>query len=254
LYARLNRKCTQKIVTCILCQAVTSKAYTESDSFCLPIDNCRKTVIHEFIKDLENYNRHFHESERSKIRNTVIPFFHRFLHNKVSSNVTEKTLLSLKKSTTTFCKNNPDILFTRADKGNVTVALKRDIYISSLEELLNDNNTYVIVKKNPIANIEKKLNSMIKKWFQLEFISKQSYFSMHSTDSILPKAYGLSKIHKENYPFRIIVSSINTALYPLASFLHKIIHTSYLRITDMLKIVLNCIIPFQVNHFKILIP
>jgi len=95
-----------------------------------------------------------------------------------------------------------------------------------MEELLKDNNTYKIVKKNPIVNIEKKLNSVIKKWFQLEFISKQSYFYMHLTDSILPKAYGLPKIHKENYPFRIIVSLINTALYPLASFLHKIIHTS----------------------------
>jgi len=95
-----------------------------------------------------------------------------------------------------------------------------------MEELLNDKNTYEIVKKNPIVNIERKLNSMIKKWFQLEFISKQSYFFMHSTDSILPKAYDLPKIHKENYPFRIIVSSKNTALYPLASFLHRIIHTS----------------------------
>lgn len=40
---------------------------------------------------------------------------------------------------------------------------------------------------------------------------------------MLPKAYGLSKIQKVNIPFRIIVSSINTALYPLATFLHKTI-------------------------------
>jgi len=195
-------------------------------NFCLPTDNCKKMAIHEFIKHLESYNRYFNESERTKIRNTVIPFFHRFIHNKVSSNVTEKTLLLLKKLTTSFCKNNPNIIFTRADKGNITVALKKDTYISKMEELLNDKNTYEIVRKNPIVNTEKKLNSMIKKWFQLNFISKQSYFSMHSTDSTLPKAYGLPKIHKINYPFRIIVSSINTALYPLASFLHKIIQIS----------------------------
>jgi len=29
----------------------------------------------------------------------------------------------LKKLTTTFCKNNSNILFTRADKGNVTIDL-----------------------------------------------------------------------------------------------------------------------------------
>jgi len=195
-------------------------------NFCLPTDNRKKTAVHEFIKHLESFNRYFNDNERTKIRNTVIPFFHRFIHNKVSSNVTEKTLLFLMKLTTSFCKNNPDIIFTRADKGNVTVALKKDTYINRIEELLNDKNTYEIVKKNPIVNTERKLNSMIKKWFQLNFISKQSYFSMHSTDSTLPKAYGLPKIHKTNYPFRIIVSSINTALYPLASFLHRIIQIS----------------------------
>jgi len=36
----------------------------------------------------------------------------------------------------------------------------------------------------------------------------------------------LLKIHKENYPFGIIVSLINTTLYPLASFLQKIISNS----------------------------
>jgi len=107
-------------------------------NFCLPTNNRKKMAIHKFIKDLESYNRYFNESERTKIRNTVIPFFHRFIHNKVSSNVTEKTLLFLKKLTTSFCKNNPNIIFTRADKGNVTVALKKDIYINKIEELLND--------------------------------------------------------------------------------------------------------------------
>jgi len=57
------------------------------------------------------------------------------------------------------------------------------------------------------------------------YISKQQSYKLHSSDSLLPKAYsksGLPKIHKENTPLRIIVSSINTALYSFASFLHKI--------------------------------
>jgi len=58
------------------------------------------------------------------------------------------------------------------------------------------------------------------------FISKQTYFSLFSSDSILPKAYGLPKIHKKSFPYRIIVSSINTALYPIASYIQKIISIS----------------------------
>lgn len=47
-----------------------------------------------------------------------------------------------------------------------------------------------------------------------------------STDGILPRAYGLPKIHKPGNPLRIIVSSINSPLYKLACFLHNIIKDS----------------------------
>jgi len=92
--------------------------------------------------------------------------------------------------------------------------------------MLQDNNTYITVKKNPMVSIEKNFNDFLKKWFQKGFITKYTYFSLASSDSTLPKAYGFPKIHKKNYPFRIIVSSINTALYLLASFLQRIISNS----------------------------
>jgi len=49
---------------------------------------------------------------------------------------------------------------------------------------------------------------------------------LRSSDSLLPKAYGLPKLHKDNVPLRLIVSSINTSLYPIAKFLNKIISSS----------------------------
>jgi len=205
-------------------------------NFSLPVDrSTKKNIIHEFIKDIENHNRYITETEKSKIRNTTIPFFHRLIHKKVSENKIDKTLISLKNSTLRFCKNNPNIMFTRADKGNVTVAINREEYINKIELMLQDENTYVTVKKNPMKNIEKNLNSTIKKWFQKDFISKRTYFSLFSSDSTLPKAYGLPKIHKKDYPFRIIVSSINTALYPLASYLQKIISNSLIHDNKQVK-------------------
>ena len=42
----------------------------------------------------------------------------------------------------------------------------------------------------------------------------------------MPRAYGLPKIHKVGCPFRIIVSSINSPLYNLSKFFHKIIYKS----------------------------
>ena len=49
---------------------------------------------------------------------------------------------------------------------------------------------------------------------------------MRTTDGIIPRAYGLTKIHKQNYPLRIIVSSLNSPLYNLSLFLHNIITDS----------------------------
>ena len=52
-------------------------------------------------------------------------------------------------------------------------------------------------------------------------------FHLRSSDASLPK--DLPKIHKKNVPFRIIMSSINTALYLLAKFLKSIISKNILK-------------------------
>jgi len=115
------------------------------------------------------------------------------------------------------------VIFTRADKGNTTVALNKDVYIKNIEELLSDRNTYIVEKKNSALSIERKVNSLLKNWLQKDYISKKTYFSLHSSDSILPKVYRLPKIHKVNVPFKIIISSVNSTLYSLAAFIHNII-------------------------------
>jgi len=186
----------------------------------------KKVAIHEFIKDLES-NVVLHKSNKQTlIRNIAIPQLHKYLKNTPHMNPSDDRLTHLLNVTKHFCHNNRNIIFTRADKGNITVAMDQTFYFSKVEELLKDVSTYTVVKKNPIKSIENNLNNMLKKWLQNDYISKQQYFKLHSSDSILPKAYGLPKIHKNNTPFRIIVSSINTALYSIASFLQDIISNS----------------------------
>lgn len=43
------------------------------------------------------------------------------------------------------------------------------------------------------------------------------------SDGVLPRAYGFPKIHKRDCPLRIIVSSINSPLHPLATYLHNLL-------------------------------
>jgi len=196
------------------------------EKFTLPMPSNKKFVIHEFIKDIESNMATHKVSNQFLVRNTSIPQFHKFLKNTPPKNIINENLLHMLHTTQQFCRYNHNIMFTRADKGNITVALDKEHYIKKINESLEDVNTYSIVQKNPIKSIEKDLNNLLKIWLQKGYISKQQFFKLRSSDSLLPKAYGLPKIHKKNTPFRIIVSSLNTALYHLASFLHRIISES----------------------------
>lgn len=83
------------------------------------------------------------------------PQLHRFLHNKTPKNTFDEQLLTLSKSKSQFCRNNPNIIFTRADKGNVTVTVDKFTYLHKMEEILSDQTTYSIIKKNPSLSLEK---------------------------------------------------------------------------------------------------
>jgi len=74
-----------------------------------------------------------------------------------------------------------------------------------------------------IIDFEKK--KTLKNGYKREYNTKKNFFCY--TRDCLPKAYGLPKIYKQNTPFRIIVSSINTTLYPIAKFLRGIILDSF---------------------------
>ena len=73
------------------------------------------------------------------------------------------------------------------------------------------------------------------RWKNREYISPATHRYLSCSDGILPRAYGLPKIHKPNNPLRIIVSSINSPFYSLAVFLHNILHKSLPRAQSSIK-------------------
>jgi len=72
----------------------------------------------------------------------VIPYLHKFLHKKITKNKIEETLIYSHRLTQSFCKNNSNIIFARADKENITVAMNKSHYIKKIEEVLNDKMIY----------------------------------------------------------------------------------------------------------------
>jgi len=108
----------------------------------------------------------------------------------------------------------------------MTVILNKDDYNRKMLTLLNDSNTYELTNKNPVQKITENLRSPLIRWKNKGFIDEYTYKNLLVTDGLISRAYGLPKIHKEGHPLKIIVSSINSTLHPLALFLHNILKNS----------------------------
>jgi len=89
--------------------------------------------------------------------------------------------------------------------------------------MLQDQETYTLIKKNPINKITNSARTLLTRWKKSGYITEDTYKKLYCSDGILPRAYGLPKIHKPDKSYRIIVSSIDSPLYSLANFLQDII-------------------------------
>ena len=89
--------------------------------------------------------------------------------------------------------------------------------------LLNDSATYKIVTKNPNLAFKKKLNSFIWRLYEGKKIRFDLNKLLRSCDSVLPRIYGLPKIHKPNVPLRLIVSFVGSVTHNLSKFLKNVL-------------------------------
>jgi len=90
--------------------------------------------VHEFIKDIERNTKRINIHKQIKIRNIATSQIHKFFFTKTQNNLTDKKISYMLKSTREFVHNNPEIIFTRADKGNATVVLNKNTYIQKMVE------------------------------------------------------------------------------------------------------------------------
>ncbi|XP_071649570.1 uncharacterized protein [Temnothorax longispinosus] len=205
------------------------------DNFSLPYHNKQK-ILFEFIKSIENNIKTLPIATQTFIRNRSIPIINDLnSDSNFSPSQSDKIIYGMLSLTKDFLLNNPDVILTRADKGNITVAMDFPDYKNKMELLLSDTNTYTLVKKDPILSLTRNTRTLLTRWKNSKYISSSTYKFLYCSDGVLPRAYGLPKIHKLNYPLRIIVSSIDGPLHNLARFLHNIISSSIPKANSHIK-------------------
>ena len=122
-------------------------------------------------------------------------------------------------------KEDKDIVILKADKGNCTVIMDRPDYDRKINALLNDNDIYskLVTKRNPINNITKDVNGFVYQLLLDNKIKPDKYYWLHCSKAVMPRFYGLPKIHKVNVPLRPIMSFVNSTTYNISKFLSIII-------------------------------
>lgn len=121
-----------------------------------------------------------------------------------------------------------ECVYVKADKGNAVVILTNDEYEERMQQLIR-NSDFTQLKKSPLDEISKLVRSELQRLQELGVIDYKTRYRLQNTlqiNSVLPRLYGLPKIHKTGNKMRPIVSNINAPTYNLANWLvsefHKI--------------------------------
>ena len=126
-----------------------------------------------------------------------------------------------------FLRDNPEILITNADKGNVTVVMSRDEYRTKSYELLDDESVYEEISTDPTSRVERKHNLLVDRLVKENHLTAENGKKFRNYNSIAPKYYGLPKVHKLACPLRPIISSTMSPTRPLATFLAGILREAF---------------------------
>ena len=137
---------------------------------------------------------------------------------KPTNNITKQEIQALAE----LRKDQSRVILT-ADKGVAIVIMDKENYQEKAKALLEDQGTYKALKTDPTGRLKSKMINLLKKIKSEGGIDDILYKKLYPTGAVIPKFYGLPKIHKDGIPLRPIVSSRGSISYEVAKELARIL-------------------------------
>ena len=119
-------------------------------------------------------------------------------------------------------KKDQDRVILTADIGVAMVVLDKEDYINKAWGLLSQP-AYKEIPKDPTNKIKAQLITKLRRIKKDSNLDEGTYKAMYHTGCVLPKFYGLPKIHKTGNPLRLIVSSRGSVTYGVSKVLSKVL-------------------------------
>ncbi|XP_050502963.1 uncharacterized protein LOC126882192 [Diabrotica virgifera virgifera] len=126
-----------------------------------------------------------------------------------------------------FLKSNPDLVVTKADKGNVTVILDKTQYLELCSSLIDNDGSYKPISSDPTPTLQRKCNALISSLAVSKQIDNNTKKKLTTYNGTIAKFYALPKIHKPILSVRPIVASIGTPTEYISAFVTDILTKAY---------------------------
>ena len=135
-----------------------------------------------------SYQRGLSESAKDNIRSRIASTIQSA--SLPGSNLTKDERQALKR-----LKTDENIVILPADKGPLTVVVDKTDYYDKMDALVNDKQTYEVLKRDPTPALKRKLNSKLLDLKKTDAIDIRRYNRLRCRVPHPPKLYGLPKLH-----------------------------------------------------------
>jgi len=198
-------------------------------NFSVPSSKLDNSTTINLIADLESIvdSCDTPDNHKSALRNAFNNELSKYKYSKPirSLNVVEKQILKDKADFDKWIKEyKDDLIITKTDKTKQTIILNKADYDDKLNDILNDKNSFKVVRKNPIDEINAKVKTLINKLLKDNWIDKKTFNYLCNNNPYCPRMYGLPKAHKVDTPLRPIVNSYDAPWYNLSKFLNPFLN------------------------------
>ncbi|XP_062703811.1 uncharacterized protein LOC134286243 [Aedes albopictus] len=139
----------------------------------------------------------------------------------------DKLLRQAETETRNFLKDHPELYVLKADKGNKTVVMLKQDYVTRMEQMLSDTHTYERTQYDPTSGLQTKNNDIVRRLERLGLLDRTTAMKLRTYKAVCPKIYGQPKTHKSGLPLRPVVPCMTSPSYELSKFIATILQKSF---------------------------
>ena len=144
-----------------------------------------------------------------------------YSRSKSRANVTPAEMTALRK-----LRRNRHIVIKRSDKGGAICILNSQDYLTKINDMLLEVNTYTLTNINDTAEVKRQADEFINKLGADEFLNSKQVTYLTNFIPRCPLFYGLPKVHKKDIPLRPIVSQIDGPTSRLNEYVDKLLYVA----------------------------